>query len=614
MKKDAIKEKPGPNRPPGRAWVFRNLWQLLASRKALLAGQAAASVLLVATEGLAAAVFLLFTGMAGRPLDLAPFPVLAGLGMESLAPGTRVYLVAAALLLILWLRAAVMYIQQILSVKLRLSVEVKIQEEIFSQWLRRRPDTLQEKRTGDLLTLPGRFSMQIGQLVLSVGAAVSGVIVFFFYTMVALAVSWPLTLMGAILLIAISQGLHPMLTRRIKRAGARSKDAIRGMSATSQEFLSGMKTIHLFNREDWSRARFHQALGLYKEKKYQSDRITLLVRPLFGALTALAVGILLIVNVVWAPGSEEARLVQLGVFLGIALRLMKPAAQLSQFQALVVQNGPVLRTVLDFLNREDQASPPDGSIIFDGLRQGVVLDNVTFRYAPGEPAALEEASLHIPGGRVTAVVGPSGAGKSTMVDLITRVYDPTRGEIRVDGRSLRDLALGSWRSRVAVVSQDVFMFHDTAMENLLFARPDAPAGEVHRAARLARADEFIRRLPRGYHTNLRDRGVRLSGGQRQRIAIARALLVDADLLILDEATSELDPPTERALREALETYREKCAILVIAHRQSTIARADHIYVLEGGRIVEHGAHDELMRENGAYRNLFQADDSFAMDN
>jgi subfamily B ATP-binding cassette protein MsbA len=225
---------------------------------------------------------------------------------------------------------------------------------------------------------------------------------------------------------------------------------------------------------------------------------------------------------------------------------------------------------------------------------------VTFRYKPDEPAVIKSVSTTVDRGTMVAIVGPSGAGKSTLMALIARLYDPQQGRITVDGVDLRDLDMGSWRRRMSVVTQDIFIFNDTVANNIRFGRGDVALERVRAAADLAAAAEFIEQLPQGYDTILGDRGVRLSGGQQQRIAIARAIIADPDLLIFDEATSNLDTFTERAIQRAMEQMSQSRTVLVIAHRLSTIRRADKIIVLEAGAIVEEGSHRELLHRRGTY--------------
>jgi len=285
---------------------------------------------------------------------------------------------------------------------------------------------------------------------------------------------------------------------------------------------------------------------------------------------------------------------------------MGPASKLNQTNGQVSKFAPAFRVVMDFLKRSDKLFMADGSKAFSQIQDAVVLNDVSFRYDDEEQAILHNVSFNIPQGKMTAIVGPSGAGKSTLVDLVARLYDCDSGTIMVDGTDVRRLTLNGWRRAIAVVNQDTFLFNDTVWNNLRFVNSEANNHQIEEATRLAQAHEFIMELPQGYETLLGDRGVRLSGGQQQRIAIARAILADPQLLILDEATSDLDSETEQAIQHAIEAFGQNRTLLVIAHRLSTIQSADNIVVLDAGRVVEQGTHDTLLTRGRLYTRLVQA--------
>jgi ABC-type multidrug transport system fused ATPase/permease subunit len=330
--------------------------------------------------------------------------------------------------------------------------------------------------------------------------------------------------------------------------------------------------------------------------------------PLYNLLNGLVLGVLLIASTYILPGQTEAWLGEIILFIIIIFRLMIPAAKSNFSHSRVSQLEPSLESVQNFLRTDDKPYLSDGLEPFSKLAETVVVDDVTFRYNYDEASILKNVSFEIPKGKITAVVGASGAGKTTLVNLIARLYDPQVGKILIDGIDLRNLIIETWRREIAIVSQDTFLFNDTVMGNLRFARPEVTNEDVYQAAGLAQAHYFIMKLPLGYDTILGDRGVRLSGGQQQRIAIARALLVDPQLLILDEATSDLDSETEQAIQSAIEQYSKKRTLFIIAHRLSTVKQADNIIVLSQGEIVEQGSHTDLMAMKSHYWRLVQAQD------
>ena len=238
------------------------------------------------------------------------------------------------------------------------------------------------------------------------------------------------------------------------------------------------------------------------------------------------------------------------------------------------------------------------------MEEGIAFDEVAFEYRPGEPV-LRDISFQVPKGTVVALVGPSGAGKTTLLDLLARFYDVTGGSISVDGTDIRDFSLRDLRSSMGIVSQETILFHDTVRANIAYGSPDATQDEVERAATAAYAHDFILQFPQGYDTVVGERGTELSGGQRQRLAIARAILRDPPILVFDEATSSLDTEAERLVQQAIERLLEGRTVFVIAHRLSTVQRADQILVLDQGRIVERGTHQLLLSAEGLYYRLYE---------
>jgi subfamily B ATP-binding cassette protein MsbA len=259
----------------------------------------------------------------------------------------------------------------------------------------------------------------------------------------------------------------------------------------------------------------------------------------------------------------------------------------------------------DFLRTTETPFLSQGSLSAPPLRTAVEFRSVSFRYAPDQPLALQDVSFSIPAGKTTAIVGESGAGKSTVMALLFRFVDPTSGEVVADGRPLAAFELRSWRKRLALMSQEVYLFNDTIAANIGYGDFDTNLDDLRRAARIAKADDFIRSLPDGYETQTGDQGMRLSGGQRQRIALARTILRNPDILLLDEATNALDVETEQAFQIALEQYSHNRTVVVIAHRLSTVQAADQIIVMARGQVIEVGSPDQLLKRPGHFSRLHE---------
>ena len=391
------------------------------------------------------------------------------------------------------------------------------------------------------------------------------------------------------------------LGRKIKHNTRRSLERVGLLTGTLQEAFGGIKVVKAFGREESHIQKFKNENKFYYRFLRKAIKYNSLTAPAAEILASLGGA-----GVVWYGVHRvlagDMTQGQLFSIVAAIMMMFSPVKRLSKVSNDVQQSIGAAEGIFHLLDEQRDVVDSDDAIDMPRARGEVALDHVTFSY--GDEPVLMNVSFHAAPGQVIALVGPSGAGKSTVAGLLARFYDPQQGSVRIDGHDLRDVSLGSLKKNLAFVDQETFLFNGTIRDNILYGMLDADEQAVVDAARKAYADEFIRQLPQGYDTSIGDRGIRLSGGQRQRICIARAILKDAPILILDEATSALDTESEAMVQKALANLMRNRTTLVIAHRLSTIMHADRIVVLDKGRVVEAGGHQELLERGGVYRNLY----------
>jgi subfamily B ATP-binding cassette protein MsbA len=480
---------------------------------------------------------------------------------------------------------------------LRMGIVRHMQSLSLSFFNRRKTGELMSHVTSDATLVHGVITQTIIQVLGQVLTLAGGVAVIFL-------MNWRLALLTLVVAPPIAL-LGQRMGRRIRDLSREAQDAQGEAVGVLQEAIAEVRVVQAFTREDYEAARFHDKLLYTFNKTIERSRIAATMFPIIGFL-----GFFSSIVVLWYGGHEVARgemtagmlvafLLYMNMVAGPVGMLASQWTQVQQAFGAADRIFALLDTLPDIQDRPGaEALPPvRGEIRFEdvGFRYGsatpdpMVLDGVTTTFAPGE---------------TTALVGPSGAGKTTLVNLVGRFYDPVAGRITVDGHDLRDVKIRSLRQQIAVVPQEPILFADTIRENIRYGRLDATDEEIDAAARSANATEFIARLPNGLSTIVGERGVRLSVGQRQRVAIARALLRDAPILLLDEATSSLDNESEYLVQQALDRLMRGRTTIVIAHRLSTVERADRILVLDRGRIVEEGTHGELLTLGGLYHRLY----------
>ncbi len=424
----------------------------------------------------------------------------------------------------------------------------------------------------------------------------------------------PIAILGAIIVLLLMDWkftvvtliLFPICLLPIRIYGRRARNAVRNeqedmgqMVVIMQETFAGIRVIKSFSREEHQETSFRRSNQLQFANMMRMIKSMEAVGPLVETIAAAGIGLALLY--VYTVNLSAGRF--FGLISGIFV-LYEPIKTLSRIHVVMQRSLQATTEVFRILDLDPTVKDAPNAIELPFSKGRLDFENVVFRYANTVTDAVKDLNLHIEPGKTYALVGASGAGKSTILSLILRLYDPTSGHVKIDGRDLRTITQNSLRQQIGLVTQETFLFHDTIFKNIQFGRLDATVEEVYEAARTAFAHDFIMAQPKGYQTIIGDKGCLLSGGQQQRLAIARAVLKNAPILLLDEATSSLDSESEKQIQKALEKLTAGRTVIAIAHRLSTVLSADQIVVMDSGRIKEIGTHSELLEKSGYYRRLY----------
>jgi subfamily B ATP-binding cassette protein MsbA len=509
---------------------------------------------------------------------------------------SRLYRVSTLILATTWIRAGFNYLTYIYMEVAQLKLVDRLNKQIFEQLQAVSISYFGKKNSGEIIN---SLTTEINKLkqILGLGAyIITQGLVLLVYVVVLIQISWQLSFISVLLFSLLAVGLAK-LSLWVREPSFAVSKANGKFTSIAIEFIGGIRTIQAFSTQDFERRQFYQASSKVVKASTKAVLIGVVVRPLAeGLATTILVGMIILAMTVFVPNGT-LQVASLLTFVFVLFRLI-PAlysingnlAQISSFQGS-------LENIKELLQRENKPYLENGKVQFSKLKRAIEFRSVDFGYDASD-LVLHNITLTIEKGQTVALVGASGAGKTTLADLIPRFYDPTQGKVLIDGVDLREFDIDSVRRKMAIVSQDTFIFNTCVRNNIAYGTEEADEQAILKAAQLANALEFIQEMPEGFDTQLGDRGVRLSGGQRQRIAIARALLRNPDILILDEATSALDSVSERLIQESLEKLSVGRTVIAIAHRLSTIVRAEKVVVLEQGRIVEQGTYQELLEQRG----------------
>jgi ABC-type multidrug transport system fused ATPase/permease subunit len=532
-------------------------------------------------------------------------PWLIGQAVEAIKEGNKPDLLPLALAIFAAavLRLGLIVVRRVVAGKVSLGVEFDLRQTFYAHLQRLELGFFDGQQTGQLMS---RATVDLQSIRFFLGYGLIFITQNLLTILLASAVMFALNPWLALVALAPAPFVVYVASRynRVSRPALQEvQQRIAELTAEAEENVSGIRIVKAFAREEYQLHRFQRAVARVFDQSIYSTQLQAFFSPLIGFLPQMGIALVLLVG-----GREViAGNLSLGhftTFYTYLVMLAGPMRSLGMTMGMAQRAVASGNRMFEILDREPSIQSPPGAPTLPAGGGRVELRGVTLQYqGAAEVPALEAIDLDIEAGKTVALVGPSGAGKTSLVALVARLYDPDEGAVLVDGADVRGVDVASLRREIAFVADDSFLFTASVAENIAYAQPEATLEEIEAAARRAQADGFIRALPDGYETRVGERGLTLSGGQRQRVAIARALLADPRILILDDATSSVDATTEAAIKSGLQEAMAGRTTFIIAHRLSTVSLADEIVVLDGGRIVDRGTHEELLEGCGFYREI-----------
>ncbi|MEC5394108.1 ABC transporter ATP-binding protein [Bergeyella sp. RCAD1439] len=502
------------------------------------------------------------------------------------------------------LRNLFRYLGAFLLVNYRVGITKDLRTAMYDKFLRLPVSFFTEKRKGDMMS---RISNDIGMVEGGIMGSLVDIVnapFMIISSLVTLFILSPKLTLFSLLVFPVMGWIISSVGKSLKRQATHAQEELGNLFSLVDETLKSSKVIKIFNADKILKKRFHTTTDLWQSYAIGMSRRREMASPsseFLGSVTILLITWFAGVQILNEKTMEPETFL---VFIAMFFQILEPAKKLSSSISNIQGGMASLDRVSEVLDYDLRVEEIENPLAIKDLNEKIEFKNVGFFYDK-DNVILKDFSLTIPKGKTVALVGQSGSGKTTIANLLTRFYDVVEGEILIDGKNIKDLKISDYRGLLGMVTQESVLFNDTVYNNILMGNSEASTAQVEEAAKIANADQFIRHLPEGYGTNIGDDGNKLSGGQKQRVSIARAVLKNPPIMILDEATSALDTESERMVQEALEKMMENRTSLVIAHRLSTIQKADVIVVMERGKIVEQGSHQELFERNGVYRKLVE---------